>query len=83
MVATGGTSMIANAAGVAGGIAGAGEAGSMDQVRAMNAESQAFQMEYLQIQQQVQDDNRRFSLLTNVMRSHHETTKSAIQNIRS
>lgn len=84
-MATGGAGAPMRAlAGVTSGVGvGASESGSIDQIRQMNAESQGFQMEYLQIQQQVQDDNRRFSLLTNVMRSHHETTKAAIQNIRS
>lgn len=62
---------------------GSGDSGTLAQIQQMNASSQAMQMEYLQIQQQVQDDNRRFSLLTNVMRSQHDTVKAAIQNIRS
>ena len=71
------------ASSLVGAAGGPADGDALTRAREMNAESQLFQMEYLEIQQQVQDDNRRFSLLTNIMRSHHETTKAAIQNIRS
>lgn len=53
------------------------------QMRAMQVESSAMQMQYMQLQQSVQDDNRRFSTASNVLRAGHDTQKAAIQNIRS
>jgi len=44
--------------------------------------SQAFNMYYLQLQEQMSTENRRFSALSNVMKARHETSKTAIGNIR-
>jgi len=70
--------VIASAAG------GAGGGGSeLAQMRLMQQESNAMQLQYMQLQQSVQDDNRRFSTASNVLRAGHDTQKAAIQNIRS
>jgi hypothetical protein len=45
------------------------------------AQSQQMNLYYLQIQQQVNDDNRAFTLLSNVLEVEHNTAKSAIGNI--
>jgi len=45
------------------------------------AQSQQMNLYYLQIQQQVNDDNRTFTLLSNVLEVEHNTAKSAIGNI--
>ena len=37
---------------------------------------------YLQLQQQIQDENRTYSTLSNVLKARHETVKNAIGNIR-
>lgn len=67
-----------------GGAAGGGTgAQGFDQMRAMQQESQTMQLQYMQLQQSVQDDNRRFSTASNIMRAGHDTQKAAIQNIRS
>ncbi|MFN7700097.1 MAG: hypothetical protein ACK5U8_19530 [Deltaproteobacteria bacterium] len=39
-------------------------------------------MDLLALQQQMQDENRRYSTLSNVMKARHETAKNAIGNIR-
>ena len=57
--------------------AGAGD-GSID---ASLAQSQQLNLYYLQIQQQVNDQNRTFTLLSNVIEMEHNTAKSAIGNI--
>jgi hypothetical protein len=59
---------------------GAG-AGQSDMERVMH-ESQAFNLYYLEIQEEMSRENRRFSALSNVMKARHETAKSAIGNIR-
>jgi hypothetical protein len=45
------------------------------------AESQQLNLYYLQIQQQVNDQNRTFTLLSNVIEMEHNTAKTAIGNI--
>ena len=40
------------------------------------------QMQYLQLQQRMQDENLRFTTLSNVLKARHETAKTAIGNIR-
>ena len=65
----------------AAGAAGGSEPGQSDMERVMQ-ESQAFNLYYLQIQEDMSRENRRFSALSNVMKARHETAKSAIGNIR-
>lgn len=65
-------------AGGTGGAPGAGEGGvesSLQQAQEMN-------MYYLQIQEQVNAQNRTFSTLSNVLKAEHDTVKTAIGNIR-
>ena len=57
------------------------ETGASDMERVM-AESQAFNLYYLQIQEEMSRENRRFSALSNVLKARHETSKGAIGNIR-
>jgi hypothetical protein len=45
-------------------------------------QSQEFNLYYLQIQEEMSQENRRFSALSNVMKARHETSKTAIGNIR-
>jgi hypothetical protein len=52
-------------------------------MQAMQRESQAFNMQLLGLQEQVQQDSQRFSTLSNVMRAKHDTAKAAVSNIRS
>ena len=44
--------------------------------------SQQFNLQYLQLQQNMQNENRKFSALSNVMKTKHDTAKSMIQNVR-
>jgi hypothetical protein len=52
-------------------------------MHAMNRESQSFNLQMLALQEEVQQENRRFTMLTNVVRARHDTAKGAISNIRS
>jgi hypothetical protein len=63
--------------GGAGGTAGGGDGG----VESSLAQSQQLNLYYLQIQEQVNDQNRTFTLLSNVIEVEHSTAKSAIGNI--
>jgi hypothetical protein len=59
------------------------DATDLAKMQAMQRESQAFNMQLLALQDQVQQDSQRFSTLSNVMRAKHDTAKAAVSNIRS
>jgi len=48
----------------------------------MQEMSQGFNLQYLALQQSMQDENRRFTLVSNIMKTKHDTAKNAINNIR-
>lgn len=58
--------------------AGAGDGGIEDML-SRQADSQLY---YLELQQRIQDENRTFTTLSNVLKARHETAKTAIGNIR-
>ncbi len=56
---------------------------NLDKMWEMQEESQAFNMQYLQLQTQLQSDNRNFSTLSNLMKARHDTAKAAINNMHA
>lgn len=62
-----------------GGGSGAGD--QLEQMWAMQRESQMFNLQYLELQTEMQADNRRFSTMSNLMKVRHDTAKSAINNM--
>jgi hypothetical protein len=60
-----------------------GQSAEMAAMHAMNRESQHFNMQMLALQEEVQQENRRFTTLSNVVRASHDTAKAAVGNIRS
>ncbi|HKY59508.1 MAG TPA: hypothetical protein VJP59_00720 [Gemmatimonadota bacterium] len=42
----------------------------------------SFNLQYLQLQQKMQAETRRFTMLSNIMKTKHDTAKNSIQNIR-
>jgi hypothetical protein len=48
----------------------------------MQEMSQSFNLQYLGLQQNMQDENRRFSMVSNIMKTKHDTAKNAINNVR-
>jgi hypothetical protein len=68
-----------------GATAGAGTSGDGDVIsatRALQQQSQSFNLEYLQLQEDMQRESRTFSALSNVMKVKHDSAQAAIQNIR-
>lgn len=65
--------------------AGTGSAGSqgdlLEATRAMQLEAQAMNLQYLQLQERMQQESREFTTLSNVMRVKHDTARAAIGNI--
>ena len=51
-------------------------------VRRLQEMNQSYSMQYLQLQQKMQSENRRYTMLSNIMKSRHDTAKNAINNIR-
>ena len=49
------------------------------QMQEMNT---SFNLQYLQLQQKMQGDNRKFTTISNVMKTKHDTSRNAINNIR-
>lgn len=68
--------------GAAGGGASADGGGDIvEATRALQQESQVFNLQYLQLQENLQRESREFTALSNVMRVKHDSAKSAINNI--
>ena len=66
--------------------AAAGELGGnseMATMHAMQRESQTFNLQLLALQEEVQQENRHFTTVSNVMRAKHDTAKAAVGNIRA
>jgi hypothetical protein len=76
-----------NAAGVGAGAALAAAAGTpggeAGNVQALLQDGPSSNLQLLALQQQVQQENQRFSTLSNVMRAKHDTAKAAVSNIRA
>lgn len=76
----GSSASLASTASAAGGASGDTEA--LSAARSLQAESQAFNAQYLQLQEAMQRENREFTALSNVMKVKHDTARAAIGNIQ-
>jgi hypothetical protein len=69
-----------------GGGQGGGVPGSqqdlLNQTKGMQEMAQSFNLQYLQLQEKMQSENRSFSTVSNVMKTKHDTAKSSISNVR-
>jgi ABC-type transporter Mla subunit MlaD len=59
-----------------------GVAQLLDAVRAMQETQMSFNLQYLQLQSQMQHENRSFTAISNIMKTKHDTVKNSIANIR-
>lgn len=50
--------------------------------KAMQEMNMSQNLQYLQLQQSMQQDNRQFTLVSNIMKVKHDTAKNAINNVR-
>lgn len=66
-------------------VAGASAApdGELAALHALQRESQAFNLQLLELQEQVQRESRHFSAVSNLLRAWHDTARGALANIRS
>ncbi len=65
----------------AAGVNGVGS--DVSQMQAMQRESHVFNLQLLSLQQEVQDENRRFTTVSNCMKAAHDTAKAAVSNLHS
>ena len=71
--------------GGAGGAQGSGGGSQQDllnQTKGMQEMMASFNLQYLQLQEKMQAENRSFSTVSNVMKTKHDTAKSSISNVR-
>jgi hypothetical protein len=54
----------------------------INQTKGMQEMMASFNLQYLQLQQKMQSENRSFTTVTNVMKTKHDTSKASINNIR-
>ena len=54
----------------------------LDQTKGMQEMMASFNLQYLQLQEKMQMENRSFSTISNVMKTKHDTAKSTINNVR-
>lgn len=61
---------------------GSGGGSVVDEYWRLQQQSQDFNLQFLQLQEGLSQENRRFSALSNVLKARHDTSKAVIQNIR-
>jgi hypothetical protein len=54
----------------------------MNATKSMQEMSQSFNIQYLQLQQNMQQENRQFTMITNIMKNKHDTIENSLNNIR-
>jgi hypothetical protein len=42
----------------------------------------SFNLQYLQLQNQMQNENRQFTMISNIMKTRHDTVRNSISNVR-
>ncbi|MGA8184001.1 MAG: hypothetical protein WB819_10210 [Terriglobia bacterium] len=50
--------------------------------RQLREMQRSYSVQYLQLQQEMQSENRRYTMLSNIMKTRHDTAKNAINNVR-
>jgi hypothetical protein len=74
--APGGTGAIGAAAG------GDSQAALLTATKQMQETQMSFNLQYLQLQSQMQNENRSYAAVSNIMKTKHDTVKNSISNIR-
>ncbi|MBI4822380.1 MAG: hypothetical protein HY791_39335 [Deltaproteobacteria bacterium] len=75
----GGSSSGVSAAGTEGGDAYQKMMGATKQMAEFQA---SFNLQYLQLQEKIQQDTRQFNLVSNIMKTKHDAAKNALNNVR-
>ena len=80
-IATGGIG-VTGGTGAIGGSAGDPNAQLLSATQQMQEMNMSFNLQYLMLQQKMQGENRQFTLVSNIMKTKHDTAKNAISNVR-
>lgn len=56
--------------------------GFLEAMARLQEMNMSFNLQYLALQNQMQAGNRRFTAISNIMKTRHDTAKNAIQNVR-
>ena len=54
----------------------------LNEVRQLQETQMSFNLQYLQLQSQMQHENRSYTAISNIMKTKHDTVKNTISNIR-
>jgi hypothetical protein len=54
----------------------------LDATKQMQETQMSFNLQYLQLQSQMQSENRSYTAVSNIMKTKHDTVKNSIGNIR-
>jgi hypothetical protein len=77
-----------NGPGVGGGAGGAtastgnAQQDMMNQTKQMQEMQMSFSMQYLSLQEKMQNENRQYTTVSNVLKTKHDTVKNSINNVR-
>ncbi|MGA7990786.1 MAG: hypothetical protein WCC53_05085 [Thermoanaerobaculia bacterium] len=69
---------IAQAAGAGGGA----QSQLLEATKQMQETQMSFNLQYLQLQSQMQNENRSYTAVSNIMKTKHDTVKNSISNVR-
>ena len=59
-----------------------GQALSSAETKEMEATQQSFNLQFLQLQSQMQRESRSYTAISNIMKTKHDTVKNSISNLR-
>ena len=62
--------------------AGGGQSEMLEATKNMQETQMSFNLQYLEIQNQMQNENRQFTAVSNIMKTKHDTVKNSISNVR-
>jgi hypothetical protein len=60
----------------------AGQSQLPNATKQMQEMNMSFNLQYLQLQQQMQHENRTYTAISNVLKTKHDTVKNSISNVR-
>ena len=61
---------------------GSGSQGLMQATQQMQEAQMSFNLQYLRLQEQMQNDSRQFTAVSNILKTKHDTVKNTISNIK-
>lgn len=61
---------------------GSGQADLLDATKSMQETQMSFNLQYLQLQSQMQNESRSFTTISSIMKTKHDTVKNSINNVR-